>query len=116
MILPFLGSLRATGVVVLSLPLSILGAVVFLYFSHQSLNTMTLGGLALVLGLLIDQTIVVLENIERHVRAGLGAREAALQGAGEVAGPLLVITLTVMVVFLPVVFLTGIGKFLFTPL
>jgi CzcA family heavy metal efflux pump/RND family efflux transporter MFP subunit len=116
MILFFLGSLRATGVVAFSLPLSILGATVFLYASHQSLNTMTLGGLALVLGLLIDQTIVVLENIERHVREGMPVAEAALTGAGEVAGPVLVITLTVMVVFLPVVFLTGIGRFLFTPL
>lgn len=116
MILLFLGSLRATGIVALSLPLSVLGAIVILYFTRQSLNTMTLGGLALVLGLLIDQTIVVLENIERHLHEGLPKSEAILKGAGEVAGPLLVITLTVMVVFLPVVFLTGIGKFLFTPL
>ncbi len=82
----------------------------------QSLNTMTLGGLALAVGLLIDQTIVVLENVSRHLEAGKPPLQAALEGTSEVATPVFVITLTIIAVFFPVVFLTGIGRFLFTPL
>ncbi len=116
MVLLFLGSVRSMGIVLLSLPLAILAACIGLFFSGESLNAMTLGGLALAVGLLIDQTIVVLENISRHLAMGKSSFKAALDGATEVATPMLIITLTIIAVFFPVVFLSGIGKFLFTPL
>lgn len=103
-------------IVLLSLPLAVLAAIVGLYFTDQSLNSMTLGGLALAVGLLIDQSIVVLENIVRHRQAGKSAREAALAGATEMAQPVFIISLTIAIVFFPVVFLTGTARFLFTPL
>jgi CzcA family heavy metal efflux pump len=116
MVLLFLGSVRSMGVVLLSLPLAVLAAVAGLYFTGQTLNSMTLGGLALAVGLLIDQSIVVLENIARHLHAGKPPQEAALVGASEMAQPVLVISLTIAIVFFPVVFLTGVAKFLFAPL
>lgn len=116
LVLVFLGNFRAMFIVLLSLPLACLGAFIGLYFTGESLNAMTLGGLALAVGLLIDQSIVVIENTERHLSLGKSPLEAARDGAMEVAKPLLIITLTLAVVFFPVVFLTGIGKFLFTPL
>jgi multidrug efflux pump subunit AcrB len=116
MILIFLRSLRPTLIVVMALPLSCLGAFVGLYFTRETVNVMTLGGLALVLGLLIDQSIVVLENASRHLSLGKTPLEAAAVGTAEVSRALVIITLTIAVVFFPVVFLTGLGKFLFTPL
>ncbi len=116
LVLIFLRSARAMGIVLISLPLACLGAFVGLYFTHESLNAMTLGGLALAIGLLIDQSIVVIENTERHLEMGKSALDAARDGAMEVGKPLLIITITLAVVFFPVVFITGIGKFLFTPL
>lgn len=116
MILIFLRSLRPTLIVVISLPLACLGAFIGLYFTRETVNVMTLGGLALVLGLLIDQSIVVLENATRHLSLGKSPEEAAAAGAEEVSRALVIITLTIAVVFFPVVFLTGLGKFLFTPL
>lgn len=116
LVLLFLGSYRPMFIVLLSLPLACLGAFIGLYFTGESLNAMTLGGLALAIGLLIDQSIVVIENTERHLSLGKSPMDAARDGAMEVAKPLLIITLTLAVVFFPVVFLTGIGKFLFTPL
>ena len=116
MILAFLRSFRSTLIIGLALPLSILAAFIGLYFTGNSLNVMTLGGLALVLGRLVDDAIVVLENTHRHLLLGKSPREAALVAAGEVAMPVLVATITTAVVFFPVVFLTGLGKFLFTPL
>ena len=116
MVLIFLGSFRSMAIVLISLPLAILAACVGLYFAGESLNAMTLGGLALAVGLLIDQTIVVLENISRHLGMGKSPGKAALDGTIEVATPMLIITLTIIAVFFPVVFITGIGKFLFTPL
>lgn len=116
MVLLFLGSVRSMGIVLISLPLAIMAAVVGLFFAGESLNAMTLGGLALAVGLLIDQTIVVLENISRHLDMGKQPFKAALDGATEVATPLLIITLTIIAVFFPIVFMAGIGKFLFTPL
>jgi len=115
-VLLFLRNLRATWVIVTALPLAIIAAMGGLYFADQSINTMTLGGIALAIGILIDQSIVVLENIMRHLREGKSALEAARLGAGEVARPVFIGTLTIIAVFLPVVFLTGLGKFLFTPL
>jgi multidrug efflux pump subunit AcrB len=116
LVLIFLRSARAMGIVLISLPLACLGAFVGLYFTHESLNAMTLGGLALAIGLLIDQSIVVIENTERHLEMGKPALDAARDGAIEVGKPLLIITITLAVVFFPIVFITGIGKFLFTPL
>ncbi len=116
LVLIFLGSWRAMGIVLISLPLACLGALIGLYFTGESLNAMTLGGLALAIGLLIDQSIVVIENTERHLEMGKSPLEAARDGAVEVSKPLLIITITLGVVFFPVVFITGIGKFLFTPL
>ncbi len=116
MVLLFLGSARSMAIVALALPLAVLAACTGLFFTGESLNAMTLGGLALAVGLLIDQTIVVLENISRHLEMGKSPLKASLDGAGEVATPVFIITLTIIVVFFPIVFLTGIGKFLFTPL
>lgn len=116
LVLLFLGNARSMFIVLLSLPLACLGAFIGLYFTGESLNAMTLGGLALAVGLLIDQSIVVIENTERHLSLGKSPMDAARDGAMEVAKPLLIITVTLAVVFFPVVFLTGIGKFLFTPL
>ncbi|MBI3726622.1 efflux RND transporter permease subunit [bacterium] len=116
MILIFLGSFRSTGVILLSIPLSIMAAFLGMYATGDSINAMTLGGLALAVGRLVDDSIVVLENIDRHLRTGKPPREAALDAAAEVALPVLSATITTIVVFLPVVFIFGIGKFLFGPL
>src|SRR5260370_37263287 len=116
MVLIFLGSVRSMFIVLLSLPLAIMAACVGLYFGGESLNAITLGGLALAVGLLIDQSIVVLENITRHQRMGNPSFQAALDGAAGVATPMLIITLAIIAVLFPVDFLAGIGKFLFTPL
>jgi len=116
MIVLFLGSMRSTAIILISLPLAVIAAIIGLFALEQSLNSMTLGGLALVVGLLIDQSIVVIENVERHLRRDGNPFRAALDGASEVAGPVLIITITIMAVFFPVLFLTGLGKFLFTPL
>src|SRR5712692_10537961 len=99
-----------------TIPLSILAALIGLYFTGHSINAMTLGGLALAVGRLIDDAVVVLENTDRYLALGRTPADAALEGAAEVAMPVLVATITTIVIFFPVVFLTGIGKFLFTPL
>src|SRR5438128_741970 len=116
MVFIFLRNYRPTLIVIIALPLACLGAFIGLYFTHQTLNAMTLGGLALVIGLLIDESIVVLENTSRHLAMGKSAFDAARDGASEVTRPLTIVTVTVCVVFFPVVFLAGLGKFLFTPL
>ncbi|MBI1786541.1 MAG: efflux RND transporter permease subunit [Acidobacteria bacterium] len=116
MILVFIGSFRSTAVILLSIPLSVMAAIVGLYFTGNSLNAMTLGGLALAVGRLVDDSIVVLENTHRHLGMGKLPGIAALEAAEEVRMPILVATVVTVVVFAPVVFLTGIGKFLFTPL
>ena len=115
-VLIFLRSLRLTFIIVLAIPLAVLAAIFGLYFSGDTINAMTLGGLALAIGILVDQSIVVLENIVRHVRMGKTPREAAVDGTREVMMPILVSTITFAVVFFPVVFLSGLAKFLFTPL
>jgi len=116
MVFIFLGSVRPTGIVLIALPLAVLGSLIGLYFSRQTLNAMTLGGIAVVIGLLIDESIVVLENTARHLELGVSPREAALIGASEVMRPLTIVTITISVVFFPIVFIGGIGKFLFAPL
>ena len=116
MILVFLGSFRSMLIIALAIPISIASAFVLLYFTGHTINIMTLGGLALAVGTLVDNSIVVLENIHRHMELGKPIRQAAAEGASEVALPMLVITVSVLIVYLPIVFFTGTIKFLFVPL
>src|SRR5437868_8412039 len=116
MILLFLGSMRATAAVFLSIPLSALAAFLALSVSGGTVNTMVLGGLALAFSRLIDNSVVVLENIFRHLELGESPQVAAEKGGQEVALPVLAATLTTVVVFFPVTFLYGVSKFLFTAL
>ncbi|WP_031496717.1 efflux RND transporter permease subunit [Bryobacter aggregatus] len=116
MILVFLGSMRATLAVFFSIPLSALATFVVLQIGGSSINTMVLGGLALALSRLIDNSVVVLENIYRHLEMGDPPAVAAEQGGREVALPVLAATLTTVVVFFPVTMLYGVSKFLFSSL
>jgi multidrug efflux pump subunit AcrB len=114
MILIFLGSLRATLAVFFSIPLSLLATFFVLQMNGSSVNSMVLGGLALALSRLIDNSVVVLENIYRHLEMGESPRVAAENGGKEVALPVLASTLTTAVVFFPVTLLAGVSKFLFS--
>lgn len=116
MVLVFIGSFRSTVVIALTIPLAALVAVIGLYFTGNTLNLMTLGGLALVMGRLVDDPIVDIENTFRHLDMGKTPRQAALDSAMEIAMPVLVATITTVAVFFPVVFLYGMGKYLFQPL
>src|SRR5271157_545299 len=116
MILVFLGSLRGTISVLLSIPISCLAAFLLLNAFGSTINTMVLGGLALVLSRLIDNSVVVLENIFRHLEMGEDARTAAEHGGQEVQLAVLAATFTTAIVFFPVVFLTGVSKYLFSAL
>jgi multidrug efflux pump subunit AcrB len=116
MILVFLGSLRATAAVFLSVPLSALATFICLAVGDNSINAMVLGGLALAFSRLIDNSVVVLENIFRHMELGESPAVAAEKGGREVALPVLAATITTSIVFFPVVFLYGVSKFLFTAL
>jgi multidrug efflux pump subunit AcrB len=116
MILIFLGSLRATVAVSFSIPISALGTLVALQLGGGSINTMVLGGLALAFSRLIDNSVVVLENIHRHLEMGESPEAAAERGGKEVALPVLAATLTTIVVFFPVTLLYGVSKYLFTAL
>jgi multidrug efflux pump subunit AcrB len=116
MILVFLGSLRATVAVFFSIPLSALTAFLLLSFGGSSVNSMVLGGLALAFSRLIDNSVVVLENIHRHLEMGEDPKIAAENGGREVALPVLAATLTAVVVFFPVTFLYGVSKYLFSAL
>src|SRR5208337_3128866 len=116
MILVFLGNVRATVAVFLSIPLSALAAFIALDLGGSTINTMILGGLALVFSRLIDNSVVVLENIFRHLELGEAPEVAAERGGEEVALPVLAATLTTVVVFFPVTFLYGVSRFLFSAL
>jgi len=116
MVLLFLGSLRATLIVAMAIPLSVTAAFIGLYFTGHSVNIMTLGGLALAVGRLVDDAIVVVENFHRHMAMGKTSSQAAGDAVSEVALPMLIITITVFLVFLPIAFFTGVIKFLFVPL
>ena len=116
MVLVFLGSPRATLCVFLSIPLSALAAMIALYFGGSSINTMILAGLALVFSRLIDNAVIVLENIFRHLEMGESPEVAAEAGGQEVAGAVLAATLTSSIVFFPVTFLHGVSRFLFSAL
>ena len=109
----FLKDIRPTMVVAVSIPISMITAIVCMYFSGVTLNVISLSGLALGVGMLVDNSIVVIENIYRLRGEGYSAKEAAIQGAGEVAGAILASTLTTVCVFLPIVFTEGITRQLF---
>src|SRR5213593_3735511 len=116
MILLFLRSWRSTLIVVTSIPLSILTSVIVLKVLNQSLNVMTLGGMALAVGILVDDATVEIENNHRHMDMGKPITHAILDGAAEVATPAIVATLSICIVFVPIFLLTGVGGFLFAPL
>jgi multidrug efflux pump subunit AcrB len=116
MILLFLGSWRSTLIVAVSIPLSILASIFALFAMGHSLNVMTLGGLALAVGILVDDATVEIENIHRNIGLGKNLRQAILDGAMQIAGPTFVSTLTICIVFVSVVFLDGPPKYLFTPM
>jgi multidrug efflux pump subunit AcrB len=116
MIFLFLSSIKAALVVGLAIPLSLTAALVALYLTGQSVNIMTLGGLALVIGTLLDNNIVVQENLHRHLEMGKDGRSAAEDSATELTLPILVATICILIVYLPIMFFTGIIKYLFVPL
>jgi len=116
MILLFLGSWRSTLIVAISIPLSILTSLIVMKFLGETLNTMTLGGLGLAVGILVDDATVEIENIHRNLGMGKDIEPAILDGASQIAVPAFVSTLAICIVFVPVVFLSGAAKSLFTPL
>ena len=116
MILLFLGSWRSTLIIAVSIPLSILTSIVVLSAIGQTINIMTLGGLALAVGILVDDATVEIENINRNLGQGKEIIQAILDGAQQIAVPAFVSTLSICIVFVPMFFLTGVAKFLFVPL
>ena len=116
LILLFLGSWRSTLVVAISIPLSILTSLLVLSVLGQTINIMTLGGLALAVGILVDDATVEIENINRLLPEGMPLRDTILTGAQQIAVPALVATLSICIVFVPIFFLKGIPGFLFRPL
>src|ERR1700723_689504 len=116
MILIFLGDWRPTIVILISIPLSIFVSIIVLGAIGQTINIMTLGGLALAVGILVDDATVEIENIERNLAMGKEMRQAILDGAQQIAVPALVSTLSICIVFVPMFFLAGVAKFLFVPL
>jgi CzcA family heavy metal efflux pump len=115
-ILLFLGSWRSTLIVAISIPLSVLASLGLLSALGHTLNVMTLGGLALAIGILVDEATITIENIHRHLELGSKLRDAILEGSREIAVPALVSALAISIVFVPVIFLVGPAKFLFTPM
>ncbi|MBS0419309.1 MAG: efflux RND transporter permease subunit [Proteobacteria bacterium] len=116
MILLFLGSWRSTLIIFISIPLSILASIACLAALGETINIMTLGGLALAVGILVDDATVTIENINSHLEEGAEVEDAILQGAHQIALPALVSTLAICIVFVPMFLLAGIAKFLFIPL
>jgi len=116
MILLFLGSWRSTLIIAVSIPLSILTSICVLSALGETINIMTLGGLALAVGILVDDATVTIENIDRNFDQGKGLHEGILDGAAQIAVPALVSTLCICIVFLPMFFLTGVARYLFVPL
>jgi multidrug efflux pump subunit AcrB len=115
-IILFLGNMRLSLIILAAIPLSIITAVLFIDVTGQTLNTMTLGGFALAIGILVDNGTVVIENIERHVAMNEPLRQAIVAGASEVAVPTFLSTLCICIVFVPVFLLQGTAKYLFSPL
>src|SRR5467141_649055 len=116
MILLFLGSWRSTLIIAVSIPLSVLSSLAILSALGQTINIMTLGGLALAVGILVDDATVTIENVERHLAAGGKLEDGILKGAGEIALPAMVSTLCICIVFVPMFSLAGVARYLFVPL
>ena len=116
MILVFLGSWRSTLIIAISIPLSILTSIIILSALGETINIMTLGGLALAVGILVDDATVTIENIERYLEEGLPLHDAIVEGAAQISVPALVSTFCICIVFLPMFFLTGVARYLFVPL
>ena len=116
LVLLFLGNWRSTAIIALTIPLSLLASILTLFAFGETLNIMTLGGLALSVGILVDQAIVTIENIERHLHNGVELHDAIIVGAGEIGVPAFVATLCICIVFVPMFFLTGVARFLFVPM
>ena len=116
MILIFLGSWRSTVIIAVSIPLSILSSIIVMSALGETINIMTLGGLALAVGILVDDATVEIENINRNIAEGKEIQKAILDGAQQIAVPAFVSTLAICIVFLPMFFLTGVARYLFVPL
>jgi multidrug efflux pump subunit AcrB len=116
MILVFLGSWRSTLIIAVSIPLSILCSITVLALLHETINIMTLGGLALAVGILVDDATVEIENINRNLEQGKEIEQAILDGAAQIATPALVSTLAICIVFVPMFLLSGVARYLFVPL
>jgi len=116
MILLFLGSWRSTLIITISIPLAVLSAIMALSFFGQTLNIMTLGGLALAVGILVDDATVTIENMNWHLEKGKHVEESIMDGAHQIVGPAFVSLLCICIVFIPMFFLTGVAKYLFVPL
>jgi multidrug efflux pump subunit AcrB len=116
MILVFLGSWRSTLIIAVSIPLSILCSLIVLYALHETINIMTLGGMALAVGILVDDATVAIENINRYLETGHELEAAILEGSAQIATPALVSTLAICIVFVPMFFLSGVARYLFVPM
>ena len=116
MILLFLGSWRSTLIIAVSIPLSVLSSLAILSLLGQTINIMTLGGLALAVGILVDDATVTIENVERHLASGEKLEDGILKGAGEIALPAMVSTFCICIVFVPMFSLAGVARYLFVPL
>jgi len=116
MILIFLGSFRSTVIIAVSIPLSILCSLSVLAMLHETINIMTLGGMALAVGILVDDATVAIENINRNLEAGKELEQSILDGSAQIAVPALVSTLAICIVFVPMFFLSGVAKYLFVPM
>ncbi|HUN86339.1 MAG TPA: efflux RND transporter permease subunit [Terracidiphilus sp.] len=116
MILVFLGSFRSTIIIAISIPLSILSSLVALAALHETINIMTLGGMALAVGILVDDATVAIENINRNLEAGKELEQSILDGSAQIAVPALVSTLAICIVFVPMFLLSGVARYLFVPM
>ncbi|MEO8321591.1 MAG: efflux RND transporter permease subunit, partial [Bradyrhizobium sp.] len=116
MILLFLGSWRSTVIIAVSIPLSVLGAIIMLSAIGETLNIMTLGGLALAVGILVDDATVTIENINYHLEQGKPVERSIMDGANQIVTPAFVSLLCICIVFVPMFFLTGVARFLFVPM
>jgi multidrug efflux pump subunit AcrB len=116
MILIFLGSWRSTIIIAVSIPLSILSSLIALSALHETINIMTLGGMALAVGILVDDATVAIENINRYLETGAELEQSILNGSAQIATPALVSTLAICIVFVPMFFLTGVARYLFVPM
>jgi CzcA family heavy metal efflux pump len=116
MILVFLGSWRSTIIIAVSIPLSILSSLIVLSALHETINIMTLGGMALAVGILVDDATVAIENINRYLESGKELEQSILDGSAQIAIPALVSTLSICIVFVPMFFLNGVARYLFVPM